>query len=48
MAPSTEDLVSRLLEVEVSALCDADKTLPVVDPAITLPPRPMPCPTQTR
>ena len=27
-------LVERLLEVEVSALCDADKGLPVVDPAI--------------
>ena len=34
MATSTEDLVGRLLAVEVSALCDADKTLPVVDPAI--------------
>ncbi len=27
-------LVERLLEIEVSALCDADKGLPVVDPAI--------------
>lgn len=30
----TADLVSRLLAVEVSALCDADKTLPVLDPEI--------------
>ena len=28
------DLVQRLLEIEVSALCDADKGLPVVDPSI--------------
>lgn len=28
------DLIERLLEIEVSALCDADKALPVVDPAI--------------
>ena len=28
------DLVARLLEIEVSALCDADKGLPVVDPAV--------------
>ena len=34
MARAPGDLVSRLLEVEVSALCDADKTLPVLDPAI--------------
>ena len=27
-------LIERLLEIEVSALCDADKGLPVVDPAI--------------
>jgi 4-hydroxy-4-methyl-2-oxoglutarate aldolase len=29
-----DDLITRLLEIEVSALCDADKTLPVADPAI--------------
>src|SRR3954452_18018550 len=29
-----DDLIPRLLEIEVSALCDADKTLPVVDAAI--------------
>jgi 4-hydroxy-4-methyl-2-oxoglutarate aldolase len=28
------DLVQRLVAIEVSALCDADKGLPVVDPAI--------------
>jgi 4-hydroxy-4-methyl-2-oxoglutarate aldolase len=28
------DLIARLLEVDVSALSDADKTLPVVDPAV--------------
>jgi 4-hydroxy-4-methyl-2-oxoglutarate aldolase len=28
------DLIERLLEVDVSALSDADKTLPVVDPAV--------------
>jgi 4-hydroxy-4-methyl-2-oxoglutarate aldolase len=27
-------VIERLLQVEVSALCDADKTMPVVDPAI--------------
>ncbi len=27
-------LIERLLEIEVSALCDADKTLPVLDPEI--------------
>ena len=30
----TDDLITRLLAIEVSALCDADKGLPVVDPAI--------------
>jgi 4-hydroxy-4-methyl-2-oxoglutarate aldolase len=29
-----DDLIARLLEIEVSALCDADKALPVADPAI--------------
>jgi 4-hydroxy-4-methyl-2-oxoglutarate aldolase len=29
-----DDLIERLLEIEVSALCDADKSLPVVDPAV--------------
>ncbi len=29
------ELLSRLAAVQVSSLCDADKTLPVVDPAIT-------------
>src|SRR5918996_1209021 len=28
------DLLARLREIEVSALCDADKDLPVVDPAV--------------
>lgn len=28
------DLIERLLAVEVSALCDADKEMPVVDPAV--------------
>jgi regulator of RNase E activity RraA len=30
----SDDLIARLLEIEVSALCDADKGLPVVDPAV--------------
>jgi RraA family protein len=34
VAPDLEALIGRLLEVEVSALCDADKSLPVVDPEI--------------
>jgi 4-hydroxy-4-methyl-2-oxoglutarate aldolase len=29
-----DDLIARLQEIEVSALCDADKALPVVDPAV--------------
>src|SRR4051794_38554051 len=29
-----DHLIERLLAIEVSALCDADKTLPVLDPAI--------------
>jgi 4-hydroxy-4-methyl-2-oxoglutarate aldolase len=33
-AVTPDDLIERLLEIEVSALCDADKGLPVVDPAI--------------
>jgi 4-hydroxy-4-methyl-2-oxoglutarate aldolase len=33
-ALTPDDLITRLLEIEVSALCDADKGLPVVDPAI--------------
>jgi regulator of RNase E activity RraA len=28
------DLIDRLLEIDVSALSDADKTLPIVDPAV--------------
>ena len=28
------DLIERLLAIDVSALSDADKTLPVVDPAV--------------
>lgn len=31
VVPDPEALIGRLLEVEVSALCDADKALPVVD-----------------
>jgi 4-hydroxy-4-methyl-2-oxoglutarate aldolase len=29
-----DDLIARVLEIEVSALCDADKALPVADPAL--------------
>ena len=28
------DLIERLLAIDVSALSDADKTLPIVDPAV--------------
>lgn len=28
------DLLDRLRELQVSSICDADKSLPVVDPAI--------------
>ena len=31
---SSDGLIARLLTVEVSALCDADKSLPVLDPGI--------------
>jgi 4-hydroxy-4-methyl-2-oxoglutarate aldolase len=31
---SAVDLIARLLEIDVSALSDADKTLPIVDPAV--------------
>ena len=31
---SMTDLLDRLRELQVSAICDADKSLPVVDPAI--------------
>jgi regulator of RNase E activity RraA len=34
MTVRTAELVERLLGIDVSALCDADKTLPVVDPAV--------------
>ena len=27
-----DDLIARLRQIEVSTLCDADKTMPVVDP----------------
>lgn len=34
MSAPIEDLMVRLTAVQVSSLCDADKTLPVVDPAV--------------
>jgi regulator of RNase E activity RraA len=33
-AVRTSDLIGRLRQIEVSTLCDGDKTLPVVDPAL--------------
>jgi regulator of RNase E activity RraA len=33
-AVGTSDLIGRLRQIEVSTLCDGDKTLPVVDPAL--------------
>jgi hypothetical protein len=40
------DLIERLLAIDVSALSDADKTLPVVEPAVPSPswPRTTICP----
>jgi 4-hydroxy-4-methyl-2-oxoglutarate aldolase len=31
---SASELIARLVEIEVSALCDADKELPVLDPSV--------------
>jgi 4-hydroxy-4-methyl-2-oxoglutarate aldolase len=30
----TDDLIGRLRQIEVSTLCDGDKTIPIVDPAV--------------
>lgn len=34
MGAEVDDLLERLRKIEVSTLCDADKTIPIVDPAI--------------
>ncbi len=38
----TDDLIARLRQIEVSTLCDGDKTIPIVDPAV----RPLVCGVQ--